>query len=293
MIEYFIKSKNGNINIIEGNNIINVKAVILHIHGIGSHFQFVFSNLDDFSERDNYFSKFNYKSIGFEFHGHGKSDGLHCYVKDFNDLLNDLNTVLYYVSNIYVNKPIYLFAESMGAAVCLKYLIDYKTECIKGLILISPMCGIDDHLKPNQLMIKILLQASNIFPKWKLATTTKKMSNENVINEEYKEARNLCPFSYKGSQRLSTVRELYLNCLWLPNNIQNIDIPILIFHGLNDKITTPSGTKTVFEKIKSFDKELILLSQSEHCLLVPNNNDDLTPNFIIAKTVVWLNNHLS
>jgi len=293
MIEYFIKSKNGNINIIEGNNIINVKAVILHIHGIGSHFQFVFPNLDDFSERDNYFSKFNYKSIGFEFHGHGKSDGLHCYVKDFNDLLNDLNTVLYYVSNIYVNKPIYLFAESMGAAVCLKYLIDYKTECIKGLILISPMCGIDDHLKPNQLMIKILLQASNIFPKWKLATTTKKMSNENVINEEYKEARNLCPFSYKGSQRLSTVRELYLNCLWLPNNIQNIDIPILIFHGLNDKITTPSGTKTVFEKIKSFDKELILLSQSEHCLLVPNNNDDLTPNFIIAKTVVWLNNHLS
>jgi len=286
MIEYFIKSKNGNINIIEGNNIINVKAVILHIHGIGSHFQFVFSNLDDFSERDNYFSKFNYKSIGFEFHGHGKSDGLHCYVKDFNDLLNDLNTVLYYVSNIYVNKPIYLFAESMGAAVCLKYLIDQKNEFIKGLILISPMCGIDDHLKPSQIVTNILLIASKIIPTWKLATTTKKMSNENVINKEYIEARHLCPFSYKGSQRLSTVRELYLNCLWLPNNAQYIDIPILIFHGLNDRITTPLGTKTVFEKIKSYDKELIILPQSEHCLLVPNNNDDLTPNFIIAKTVV-------
>ena len=58
MIEYFIKSKNGKINIIEGNNIIDVKAVILHVHGIGSHFQFVFPNLDEFSERDNYLSKF-------------------------------------------------------------------------------------------------------------------------------------------------------------------------------------------------------------------------------------------
>jgi acylglycerol lipase len=291
MIEYFIKSKNGNINIIEGNNIIDVKAVILHVHGIGSHFQFVFPNLDEFSERDNYLSKFNYKSIGFEFHGHGKSDGLHCYVKDFNDLLNDLNTVLYYITNIYTNKPIYLFAESMGAAVCLKYLIDQKNAYIKGLILISPMCGINDHLKPSQLMINILLLASKIIPKWKLATTTKKMSNENVINKEYIEARQSCPFSYKGSQRLSTVRELYFNSLWIQDNAQYIDIPILIFHGLNDKITTPVGTKNVFEKINSYDKELILLPQSEHCLLVPNNNDDLTPNFIIAKTVIWLNNH--
>jgi acylglycerol lipase len=292
MIEYFIKSKNGNINIIEGNNIIDVKAVILHVHGIGSHFQFVFPNLDDFSERDNYLSKFNYKSIGFEFHGHGKSDGLHCYVKDFNDLLNDLNTVLYYITNIYIDKPIYLFAESMGAAVCLKYLINQKNECIKGLILISPMCGIDDHLKPSQLVLNLLILTSKIIPTWKLVTTTKKMSNENVINKEYIYAKQLCSYNYKGSLRLSTARELYLNSLWISNNVQNIDIPILIFHGLNDKITTPIGTQNVFEKMKSKDKELILLPQSEHSLLIPNNKDDLTPNFIIAKIVVWLNNHL-
>jgi acylglycerol lipase len=292
MTEYFIKSKNGKINIIEGKNIIDVYAVILHVHGIGSHFQYVFPNLDEFSERDNYLSKFNYKSIGFEFHGHGKSEGLQCYVNNFNDLLDDLNTVLYYINNIYLNKPIYIFAESMGAAVCLKYLINQKNNNIKGLILISPMCGIDDHLKPSPLMIKILLLASKIIPTWKLATTTKKMASENVINREYINARQQCSYSYKGSQRLSTVRELYFNSLWILDNAHNIDIPILIFHGLNDKITTPKGTQLVYEKMKSDDKELILLPQSEHCLLVPNNKDDLTPNFIIAKIIVWLNNHL-
>ena len=54
MNEYFIKSKNGKINIIEGINIIDIKAIILHVHGIGSHLQFVFPNLDDYSTRDNY-----------------------------------------------------------------------------------------------------------------------------------------------------------------------------------------------------------------------------------------------
>jgi len=292
MNEYFIKSKNGKINVIEGINIIDIKAIILHVHGIGSHFQFTFSNLDDFSEQDNYMSKFNYKSIGFEFHGHGKSDGLRGYVKDFNDLIDDLNTVILHINNNFINKPIYLFAESMGAAVCLKHIIDHHNESIKGLILISPMCGIDDHLKPSPLVTNILLQASNIIPTWKLATTTKKMASENVINKEYIDARESCHYSYKGSQRLSTVKELYLNCLWIPNNAHHIDIPILIFHGLNDKITTPNGTQIVYEQIKSNDKELILLPQSEHCLLVQNNNDDLTPNFIIVKSILWLNNHL-
>jgi esterase/lipase len=83
---------------------------------------------------------------------------------------------------------------------------------------------------------------------------------------------------------------LYLHSLWIVDNADQIDIPILIFHGLNDKITTPNGTQIVFNKIKSIDKELVLLDQSEHSLLVPNHKDDLTPNFIIAKSISWLNN---
>ena len=112
----------------------------------------------------------------------------------------------------------------------------------------------------------------------------------NINNKEYNIAKELCQYSYKGTQRLSTVRELYLNSLWIVDNADQIDIPILIFHGVNDKITTPNGTQIVFNKIKSNDKELVLLDQSEHSLLIPNHKDDLTPNFIIAKLISWLNN---
>ena len=37
-----IESKCGKINIIEGKHTENIKGIIIHIHGIGSHFQYVY-----------------------------------------------------------------------------------------------------------------------------------------------------------------------------------------------------------------------------------------------------------
>ena len=47
----------------------------------------------------------------------------------------------------------------------------------------------------------------------------------------------------------------------------------------------------VFEKIKSTDKEIVILPESEHCLLVPSSHDDLTPNFVYIKILDWLDKH--
>ena len=306
--QYLIKSKLGNINIIEGIDVPNAQAIILHIHGIGSHFQFVYKNLDDFSERDYHLSKFDYKSVCFEFYGHGKSEGPRCCINNFDDLVDDLIAVILHLKTKFSNKsskhiPIYLFAESMGAAVCLKFIITSTNldalDAISGLIFISPMCGINPDLKPGPIMTSILMFASNIIPEWKLVTTTNKMGTRNVINKDFIKARDASPYIYKGAHRLSTARELYLNSLWTPENAHLINksakskskpISILIFQGLCDKITPYACTKHVFDQIPLDNKELVLLPSSEHCLLVQNNESDLTPNFIIAKIVCWLNN---
>lgn len=289
MNEYFIKSKLGKINIIEGKDINDIKAIILHVHGVGSHFQFVYENLDELVSRDNFFSKFGYKSIAFEFYGHGKSEGLNCSIENFSDLVSDLSNVVIHINEKYQKKPIYICAESMGGAVCLKYIIDqFYLSCVKGIILLSPMCAIDDHLKPNPLMIQILLKASWLMPNLQLALTTKKMSSETTVNEEFIEAKNSCPYGFRGPHRLCTVRELFQVSLLIPEQANRITIPVLLFHGLRDKITTPNGSIKVFEKISSVDKEIVILPESEHCVLVLNSHDDLTPNFVYIKILDWL-----
>lgn len=290
MIEYFIKSKNGNINVIEGLKILNPKAIILNIHGIGSHFQFVYPSLDEFINRDNFYSNYDLKSFAFEFYGHGKSEGTKCFINDFDNLLFDLETVIQYIKDKYSNLKIFICAESMGGAVVLKYLTNNNN--VNGVILLSPMCGIDDKLKPSPFITNILLPISYWFPKLKLAFTTTNMGNQSVINQEFIDAKNNCKYNYKGIHRLGTVREMYKISLWIPDNTKEISTPLLLFHGLNDKITTPKGSEKVFKNINSLNKELILLPDTEHCLLIPNTYDDLTPNFIYAKTLNWIEKYL-
>lgn len=292
MKQFLISSKLGNINVLEGKDVENIKGIILNIHGVGSHFQFVYPTLDELSYRDNFFSKFGYKTFGLEFYGHGKSNGIRCLINNFDDLICDLVTVLVYIRNRYPETKIYTLAESMGGAVVLKYIIQNISNVLAGAIFISPMCGIDDHLKPNPVITKLLLLTSHVLPRLKLALTTRKMSSESAINDEYIIAKNLCSYSYNNAHRLGTVRELYKTSLWIPDNCHNISIPILMFHGFHDKITPISKTIEVFNKINQSapikEKGLVLLPNSEHCLLVPENVDDLTPNYIYVKILAWL-----
>lgn len=75
------------------------------------------------------------------------------------------------------------------------------------------------------------------------------MGSETVINQDYIKAKELCPYGYKGSHRLGTIRKLLNVSLWIPNNISNFDVPILLFHGLHDKITTPICSIIAFNYI--------------------------------------------
>jgi hypothetical protein len=78
-----INKRNQEINILEPNFSNIPKGILIHVHGIGSHFQPVFDSIDELDNRNKLFSTINLKSFGLEFHGHGKSDGLKCCIYSF------------------------------------------------------------------------------------------------------------------------------------------------------------------------------------------------------------------
>jgi caffeoylshikimate esterase len=289
--EFFLKNHiNLNINVVEGIDISNIHIILIHVHGVGSHFQNVYNSLDEFNERDKFFSKFNFKSFALEFHGHGKSDGTRCAINNFDDLIYDLAIVTNYISKKY-NKPIYLFGESMGCAVIFKYCITIPNN-ISGVIFLSPLCGIDKNLKPNCLIKNILLGLSKICPNLQLVSTTRNMSKQATENVEYIKAKQNNPYFYKNSHRLCTGRELLEVSDWIEKNSHSFNKPILIFHGKNDHITDPLITQKVFNEISSSNKELYLIENGQHILLLDNNKDSIIPEFIFVKTLIWLQKNI-
>jgi acylglycerol lipase len=295
---YLSNYKNNKINVIEGQKINNIKCILLHVHGLGAHFQPIYKSLDDFKERDNIFKNYNIKSFAFEFHGHGKSGGTRCSINNFDDLLFDLNLVLTYLKTIY-DYPIYLLSESMGSAICIKYCImgllnenikiNKKVQItnyikIQGLILLSPLCGIKKEMQPKPFVKKLLVCFSYCFPNLKLITQTKNMAEKTTNNIDFIQARQNNLYSYKYKHRLCTGRELLKMTNWINDHGYLLELPTLIFHGEKDNITDPRITEKLYNNINTIKKELYLIPNGDHSLLL----DSTLSYNILQKISDWI-----
>jgi len=282
-----INKKNQKINIIEGNKIDIIKGIIIHLHGLGAHFQPLYKCVDEFPDRDILFSNFNYKSYALEFHGHGKSEGVKCCINSFDDLLDDLEILIKYIETIYKSTPIFIFAESMGCAVALKYCITRENN-IKGLIFMAPLFGIDNQFIPNYFLKNLLLCLVSLFPQYPMLKSSNTMTSISTTNKDFIEAKDSNEYTYHGSHRLCTGRELLHISEWINDKGYLLKKPILIFHGLEDTITEPLMTQKIFDKILSEHKKLYLLEKAQHCLLIESEKDSIIPSYVISKTLEWL-----
>ena len=293
MKEFFIYNhKNIKLNVIEGrtNENSNIKGILVNIHGIGSHFQKMGEKFDNFDNRDKFFSQIfdnnYYKSYALEFHGHGKSDGERCCIYDFNDLVEDINTLINYIKNIYKNKKIFIIAESMGGNAAIQYSMKYPRK-VNGYILLSPMCGIDDSLIPTCLTRKLLLFLSTYFPEYPLVHSfDPKNSSRNL---EYHNDKINCQYNYDGKIKLSTARECFHASLKVKKKSILFSDPVYIIHSKIDKVTKSEISEFFYYSCSSVDKRINILEDSDHLVLVNKDDEDDTPNLIMCSMLNWLN----
>jgi len=290
MKEFIINNlKNIPLNIIEGKEVLNPKAIIINVHGISSHFQEIFWNEDCLGFRDNFFEKNNIKTFGLEFHGHGKSSGIRCSIDDFDDLVNDLHCLVKFINSNYKDIPIFLIAESMGGAVSIKYNIKYQfISPIKGYILMAPMCGIDDRLKPNIFAIYFLISMSKIIPNYPALSTNTKM-RDSCKNSKFAELKNNCEYNYNGKMRLNTARECYNTSLWIKNNGKLFNAPLFLLHGIDDTITDPQMSIEFYNLVPNKIKQIYLPKNTDHSLLIQNDENDNHPLIVLNKIQDWIN----
>jgi caffeoylshikimate esterase len=290
MKEFFIKSNEKRINIITNNDEINNPSnVIIHIHGAGSHFQHIMDTPNSINYRMNIFrEKLNSVSYGLEFSNHGKSNdfttnnlGL---VNDINDLINDLNMLLIHIK---YNLPIFIIAESMGAGVCIKNAIINNPK-INGYIFLAPLCGIADEIKPNIIMKNILIYGSYLYPSFILSNNS---AEKVCMYDKYNQNKINCVYNNKDF-KIATGRECYNLSIWIESNCDKFNDNILIIQSTNDKITCVNKTKEFFYNCSSINKELFLLDEGNHTVLVPRYKDDYYPQIVYYKIINYINSLL-
>ncbi|XP_044501941.1 caffeoylshikimate esterase-like [Mangifera indica] len=232
-----------------------------------------------------------YAVFGIDYEGHGRSMGARCYIKKFENIVNDCYDFFKSVcaQEEFRDKGRFLYGESMGGAVAL--LLHKKDPTFwNGAILVAPMCKISEKVKPHPVVVNILTRVEEIIPKWKIVPT------RDVIDSAFKdpikreEIRNN-KLIYQDKPRLKTALEMLRTSMSLEHSLNEVTMPFFVLHGEADTVTDPEVSKALYKRATSKDKTMKLYPGMWHALTSgePDENVDIVFGDIIA----WLDTRTS
>ncbi|KAJ7299483.1 hypothetical protein O6H91_Y095200 [Diphasiastrum complanatum] len=259
------------------------KAIIFLCHGYGDTITFYFEGIA------RKFVIARYAVLGMDYEGFGLSSGLHCYIHNFDMLVDDV--IEYYTSvreqPEFKGLPCFLLGESMGGAVALKAHLK-QPSIWDGAVLVAPMCKIAEDMYPPWLLVQILKILVPLFPTWKLVPN-RDVAGHAFRDPEKRKQNAYNVIGYMGRPRLKTALELLRVTDEIEASLHKVSLPLLILHGAADRVTDPSVSKALYEQSNSSDKTLQLYEDAWHCILEGESDECI--HKVLDDIVFWLETH--
>lgn len=222
----------------------NPKAILLLVHGLGEH-----SGRYEYQQLAKDLNGAGFSVTSFDHRGGGRSEGLVAHIDRFTQLTEDLALV----ANVEKPKdiPFILLSHSLGGLIASQYLIDNKNHPFDMAIFSAPAVKADDSMAP--ILKKIAPFISKFFPKLPAAKLAQDMiSKDSEVRARYQAD----PLIYKGKIRARKGHEIMLSMEYVKDKFNTINLPILVMHGADDKITDPIGSQMLYDGVLSTDKTL-------------------------------------
>jgi len=90
-------------------------------------------------------------------------------------------------------------------------------------------------------------------------------------------------FGYDDKIVTTTGWQMLKFCSDTSKQFERVETPYIVFHGLDDEITSPEATKSFYERTSSKDKTSEFLESLYHELLMEDRKDEL-----LAKVSEWI-----
>ncbi len=230
----------------------NPKALLLITHGQGEHsecYHRLVSALPDYS------------FIAWDLRGHGQSEGLRGYAKDFDDYILDFHIFLNHCLSLNTKSktPLILVAHSMGALIQTCALKEKQYPTVKAQVLSSPLFGVSIAVPEWKDAASSLV--NQFLPKITLGNEIKneQLTRDHDVIKEY-EKDNYRHTKISASVYLGFKREF----LKINSYAAEINIPTLLHISDNDPIVSSGAALTFFDQLKSDKKELKIFENGRH-----------------------------
>jgi acylglycerol lipase len=201
------------------------KAAVCLVHGLGEHtgrYEHVARKL----------TENGYALIGCDLRGHGITRGPRGHYPSFEQVMQDVQSMLDYVRQQYPDKPVFLYGHSMGGCIVLNYGIRMKPE-VNGVVATSPGLKTGVPVNPSLLAVGKILYA--IVPTFGLnnGLDRNNLSNDPAVIAKYAADPLVHP---KISARFALD---FINAgQWALDHAAEFSLPLLIQIGEKDHIVS-------------------------------------------------------
>jgi acylglycerol lipase len=211
------------------------KAVLCLVHGMGEHSGRYQTLIDALIPH-------GFAVMALDHRGHGKSEGQRGHTPDFEHLLNDVQVFLRQVSNHFPHIPQILFGHSMGGCIVLNYALR-RQPALKGVIASAPLLRLA--FQPNALQVLLAKAVNPLLPRLTQPTRldVNGLSRDaEVVNDYRQDKLNHDKITPRFFIEIMRAGE------WALANAHTLSIPLLLYHGTADRITSHQASEQFAEK---------------------------------------------
>jgi alpha-beta hydrolase superfamily lysophospholipase len=215
--------------------------------------------------------------------GHGYSEGVRGDIDRFDRYVMDVHVAVTWASTMWPDTSIFMLGESMGASIAIQYVVRglYRTHQIPivGLVFVSPVFS--SAIRPTFGEVVHFVRSLLIAPTHPTITVA---GREELGCRD--PAFNALLRADPLFVHMVSARFLIRLTIWLwqsQRKARQINLPILVLLGGQDKIARRSGTSAFLRNVPARVQRIVTFPRAYHCLL----RDPDTPD-VVGVLNSWL-----
>jgi acylglycerol lipase len=212
-----------------------IKGVVCLVHGMGEH-------INRYEHVAEMLTDHGYALIGYDHRGHGQSEGQRGHTPSYDYLLNSVDDLLSKAQEYFPEIPQILYGHSMGGGLVLNYALQWQPQ-IAGVIASSPWLKLA--FEPPKALVTLAKVVNRVLPSFSQSTKldAKAISRDQAVVKAY-EDDPLVHDKISSGFYLST----YQAGLWALDHADELHLPLLLFHGTEDQLTSYEASKEFAKK---------------------------------------------
>lgn len=236
------------------------KGVLGIVHGLGEHsgrYEYLADQL----------TQHQFAVFAFDHRGHGKSPGQRGHVETYDAVLNDITCLLEKMTDANPAAPRFLLGQSLGGNLVINYLLR-RTPKLSAAVALSPLILPAFQLPVWQQQTGRLL--NRLWPRYTFQSglSACDLSHDEEAVHRYEADPLVHSFvsARLGATMLAAGR-------WALAHADQLDIPLLLMHGTDDRITSCDASRK-FAEVAGRQCTLKLWGGLYHELLWEKQRDD-------------------